>query len=214
MITSVNAYGGLAGFYIIEDPDVEARLGLPQKAYDIALALSAKEYTSSGNLTWVGNETDSVYGDVIEVNGQPWPFLSLEPRTYRFRILNTALSRTFILGILDDTSGTNVPFQVVASDSGFMSSPVTTTELVVAMAERWEVIVDFSNFPTRNLTLTNQQKVFDAPDYTGTASVMRFSVGSIASSESNNGPFPASLVALDVSPSGTQIHRTFKFDRR
>src|SRR6187402_1739129 len=165
MITSVNAFSGLAGFYIIEDPDVETTLGLPRNNYDVALALSAKQYTSSGNLIWVGNETDSVYGDVIEVNGQPWPFLSVEPRTYRFRILNTALSRTFILGILDGFSGTNVPFQVVASDSGFMSSPVTTTELVVAMAERWEIIVDFSNYSNRNLTLTNQQKVFDAPDY-------------------------------------------------
>jgi len=214
MITSVNAYSGLAGFYIIEDPEVETRLGLPQGAYDVALALSAKQYTSSGNLTWVGDETDSVYGDVIEVNGQPWPFLSVEPRTYRLRILNTALSRTFILGIFDGSSATDVPFQVVASDSGFMSSPVTTTELVVAMAERWEVIVDFSNYRNRNLTLTNQRKVFDAPDYTGTDRVMQFNVVSTASSDSNNGPLPTSLVALDAPSAATQVHRTFKFDKR
>jgi len=214
MITSVNAFSGLAGFYIIEDPDVETTLGLPRNNYDVALALSAKQYTSSGNLIWVGNETDSVYGDVIEVNGQPWPFLSVEPRTYRFRILNTALSRTFILGILDGFSGTNVPFQVVASDSGFMSSPVTTTELVVAMAERWEIIVDFSNYSNRNLTLTNQQKVFDAPDYAETGLVMQFAVGAITSSDTNNGPIPTSLVPLDVPPAGTQIHRTFKFEKR
>lgn len=213
MITSVNAYSGLAGFYIIEDPGVETTLGLPQGNYDVALALSAKQYTSSGNLTWIGNETDSVYGDVIEVNGQPWPFLSVEPRTYRFRILNTALSRTFILSILDGISGMNLPFQIVASDSGFMSSSVTTTELVVAMAERWEIIVDFSNYSNRNLTLTNQQKVFDAPDYAETGRVMQFAVGAITSSDTNNGPIPPSLVPLDVPPAGTQIHRTFKFEK-
>ena len=214
MITSVNAYSGLAGFYIIEDPDVEARLELPQGVYDVALALSAKQYTSFGNLTWVGNETDSVYGDIVEVNGQPWPFLSVEPRKYRFRILNTALSRTFILGILDSLSTESVPFQVVASDSGFMSSPVTTTALVVAVAERWEVIVDFANYPSRNLTLTNQQKVFDSPDYTGTDRVMQFIVGSTVSSYSNNETPPTSLIALDAPPAETQVHRTFKFDKR
>ncbi len=146
---------------------MEARLGLPEGEYDVALALSAKQYTSSGGLTSVGDETDSVYGDVIEVNGQPWPFLSVEPRKYRFRILNTALSRTFILGVLDGASGTNVSFQVVASDSGFMSSPVTTTELTIGMAERWEVIVDFSSYSDRNLTLVNQRKVFDVAELSG-----------------------------------------------
>ncbi|KAM0252551.1 hypothetical protein ACHAQJ_007683 [Trichoderma viride] len=144
MITSVNLFSGLAGFYIIEDAEVETRLGLPQDKYDIPLALSSKQYTSTGNLTSVGNETGSVYGDVIEVNGQPWPFLSVEPRRYRLRILNTALSRTFNLTILDNSSGSALPLQVVASDSGFMSVPITTTELIVAEAERWEVIIDFS----------------------------------------------------------------------
>ena len=214
MNTSVNAYSGLAGFYIVEDPEVEAALGLPQGAYDIALAISAKQYTPSGSLTWVGNETDSVYGDVIEVNGQPWPFLSVEPRTYRFRILNIALSRIFILGILDNFDNTNVPFQIVASDSGLMSMPVTTTDLVLAMAERWEVIVDFTNYPNRNLTLTNQQKVFEVPDYASTDRVMQFNVGAAASSDTNNGPLPTSLVTLDLPQAGTQTHRTFKFDKR
>ncbi|KAH8807557.1 Cupredoxin [Xylogone sp. PMI_703] len=212
--TSINAYSGLAGFYIIRDPDVENQLGLPEGQYDVLLALSAKQYTSTGKLTSVGDETDSVYGDIIEVNGQPWPFLMVEPRKYRFRILNTALSRTFILGVSDGSSGTNIPFQVIASDSGFMSSPVTTTALTVAMAERWEVIVDFSNYSNQNLTLNNQRKVFDAADYEGTDRVMQFNVGSMASSNANNSEVPTSLVTLDTPPSGTQIHRTFKFNKK
>ena len=214
MITSVNLYAGLAGFYIIEDAEVDARLELPQGKYDVPLALGAKQYTSTGNLTQVANETDAIYGDVIEVNGQPWPFLSVEPRKYRFRILNTALSRSFILGLLDGDSGEDVPFQIVASDSGYMSGPVTATELTVAMAERWEVIVDFAEYSNRNLTLTNQQKVFDSADYTGTDRVMQFNVGSIKTSETNNGPTPTSLVNLNIPSTENLIARTFKFDKQ
>ena len=213
MITSVNLYAGLAGFFIIEDAELEARLGLPQGKYDVPLALSSKQYTSTGNLTSVADETESLYGDVIEVNGQPWPFLSVEPRKYRFRILNTALSRTFILGIVSNGDATTtVPFHIVASDSGFMSGPVMATELTVAMAERWEVIVDFSAYPNSNLTMTNQRKVFDSADYAGTDRVMQFTVQSVATSDDYNGPIPTSLVALDAPPS-TTIDRRFKFDK-
>lgn len=214
MITSVNLYAGLAGFYIIEDAEVDARLELPQGKYDIPLALSAKQYTYSGNLSQVADETDSIYGDVIEVNGQPWPFLSVEPRRYRFRILNTALSRSFILGLLDGIGGKNVPYQIVASDSGYMSGPVTVTQLVVAMAERWEIIVDFAEYSNMNLTLTNQRKVFGSTDYAGTDRVMQFNVGTMTTSDTNNGPTPSSLVNLNIPSAGNPIDRTFKFDRQ
>ncbi|PNP51031.1 hypothetical protein THARTR1_08259 [Trichoderma harzianum] len=213
MITSVNLFSGLAGFYIIEDAEVEARLGLPQGKYDIPLALNSKQYTSTGNLTSVAQETSSVYGDIIEVNGQPWPFLSVEPRKYRFRFLNSALSRTFILSIVDGSSGSTLPLQVVASDSGFLSTTVTTTELTTAMAERWEVIVDFSGFENRNLTLMNQRNVFDSQDFSETNLVMQFNVGSTVSSNANNNSPPSSLISIDPPPTGTLVHRTFKFDK-
>ncbi|KAL7907432.1 Cupredoxin [Trichoderma velutinum] len=213
MITSVNLFSGLAGFYIIEDAEVEARLGLPQGKYDIPLALNSKQYTSTGNLTSVAQETSSVYGDIIEVNGQPWPFLSVEPRKYRFRFLNSALSRTFILSIVDNSTGSTLPLQVVASDSGFLSTTVTTTELTTAMAERWEVIVDFSGHENRNLTLMNQRNVFDSQDFSETNLVMQFNVGSTVSSTVNNNSPPSSLISIDSPPTGTLVHRTFKFDK-
>ncbi|KAJ3543417.1 hypothetical protein NM208_g3587 [Fusarium decemcellulare] len=239
-ITAMNAYSGQAGFYIIEDPDVEARLGLPQGKYDIPLALAAKQYTDDGDLTSVADERESLYGDVIEVNGQPWPFLDVEPRKYRFRVLNTALSRTFVLSIVsesavekrgngddnddgddddddnennDDNASNQVPFIVVASDSGFMSSSVTTSKLAVAMAERWEIIVDFSDFAGQNLTMKNDREVFTDDDFAGTDRVMQFNVGSKVSSNANNGPVPLSLVSLDMPKAGTKIDRTFKFEK-
>jgi FtsP/CotA-like multicopper oxidase with cupredoxin domain len=213
MITSVNLFSGLAGFYIIEDPEVEAQLGLPQDKYDIPLALNSKQYTSTGSLISVINETESTYGDIIQVNGQPWPFLSVEPRKYRFRILNSSLSRTFNISILDNGSGNDVPLEVVASDSGFLSSPVTTTNLLIAMAERWEVIVDFSSYENRNLTVMNGKNIFDSIDFPHTDQVMQFNVGSTVSSDVNNGSPPSSLVSIGNPPTSL-VNRKFKFDKK
>lgn len=213
MITSVNLFSGLAGFYIIEDPDLEAKLGLPQDKYDIPLALNSKQYTSTGSLISVASETKSTYGDVIQVNGQPWPFLSVEPRKYRFRILNSSLSRTFNLTVQDTTSGKALPFEIIASDSGFLSSPVTTTSLLVAMAERWEVIIDFASFANQNLTVMNGKNIFDSIDFPHTDLVMQFNVGSTVSSDANNSSPPSSLVPIDTPPTSL-VNRNFKFDKK
>lgn len=213
MITSVNLFSGLAGFYIIEDPELEAQLGLPQDKYDIPLALNSKQYTSTGSLISVANERKSTYGDVIQVNGQPWPFLSVEPRKYRFRILNSSLSRTFNLTLVDTSSGNRLPFEIVASDSGFLSSPVTTTSLLVGMAERWELIIDFASFANQNLTVTNGKKIFDSDDFPHTDLVMQFNVGSTVSSDANNSSPPSSLVPIDTPPTSL-VNRVFKFDKK
>ncbi|KAG9571601.1 oxidase cueO precursor, partial [Aureobasidium melanogenum] len=88
--TAENAYYGQAGFYILHDAEERAS-GLPQGNYDIPLALSAKRYNSDFSL-WdpdANHETTSVFGDVIQVNGMPWPYLAVEPRKYRFRLLDT-----------------------------------------------------------------------------------------------------------------------------
>lgn len=170
-----------------------------------------------------------MYGDVIEVNGQPWPYLDVEPRKYRFRILNTAVSRTFELRLTKESSsksrrdddedendgGSGIPFIVVASDAGFMNSSVTTLKLTVAMAERWEIIVDFSNFAGQSLTMKNAREVFTDEDYAGTDRVMQFNVGKRVTSTSNNGPVPSTLVSLQLlEPDSDKVDRTFKFERQ
>ncbi|OHW96640.1 bilirubin oxidase [Colletotrichum incanum] len=69
-ITAVNAYFGQAGAYIIQDPD-EYALGLPSTygVNDIPLVLSSKQYNKDGTLFSPAYETDSLYGDVVHVNG-------------------------------------------------------------------------------------------------------------------------------------------------
>lgn len=203
-------------------------MGLPQGKYDIPLALAAKYYTEQGDISDISKEFDNVYGDVIEVNGQPWPYLNVEPRKYRFRILNTAVSRTFSLWLTkasgvnsrrddddEDDGDSGIPFVVVASDAGFMNSSVTTSKLTIAMAERWEIIVDFSSFAGQSLIMGNAREVFTDEDYAGTDRIMQFNVGNQVTSTSNNGPTPSSLVPIQLqAPDSDNVDRTFKFERK
>jgi FtsP/CotA-like multicopper oxidase with cupredoxin domain len=87
--TAENAYFGQAGFYILHDPE-ELALGLPSGQYDVPLALTSKRYNKNGSL-WspeANEEEQSLHADVFHVNGQPWPYLNVEPRKYRFRFLD------------------------------------------------------------------------------------------------------------------------------
>ena len=142
------------------------------------MALAAKQYKSNGDLFSPAKETTSLWGDVIHVNGQPWPYLKVEPRKYRLRFLDTSISRAFKLYFeADNKVGSQIPFQVVASDAGLMSKPVTSTTLEIAMAERWEIVFDFAAFTNKNITLRNSRDVQADEDYEGTDRVMRFIVG-------------------------------------
>ena len=112
--------------------------GLPQGDYDIPLGLTSKRYNPDGTL-WspeANGETTNLFGDVIHVNGQPWPYLKVEPRKYRFRFLDAAISRSFQLYFEQATKvGTRINFKVVGSDAGLLLNPVDTTQLDISMAD-------------------------------------------------------------------------------
>ena len=208
-----SAYFGQAGFYILNDP--ACANGLPTGKYDIPLALAAKQYKSNGDLFSPAGEKTSLYGDVVHVNGQPWPYFEVEPRKYRLRFLDTSISRAFSLYFEDDQRiGTKLPFQVVGSDAGLLSRPVITTSLEIAMAERWEVVFDFADIANKSIILRNNREVHRDEDYEGTDRVMRFVVGNSVSDTTNNGPVPESLANLDLPPAKTNVDRTFRFGRR
>jgi bilirubin oxidase len=130
--TAENAYMGQAGAYIMTD-SAEDALGLPSGygVHDIPLILSSKQYNRDGTLFSTVGEEDSLWGDVIHVNGQPWPFLNVEPRKYRLRFLNAAVSRSFAI-YFAKTEALNVklPFQVIASDAGLLTKPVQVSDIV------------------------------------------------------------------------------------
>ncbi|EJD35136.1 Cupredoxin [Auricularia subglabra TFB-10046 SS5] len=213
-ITAVNAYYGQAGFYILEDPEQEARLGLPQGEYDIPLMLAGKQFLRSGQLLSPEDERDSLYGDVITVNAQPWPFLLVEPRKYRFRLLDASISRTFKLYMVaSGRPNQRVPFSVVGSDSGLVSTTTNTTSLVIAMAERWDVVIDFAPFIGQNVTIMNERDFQKNPDYAATDRVLQFRVGQTASSLANNN-LPTQLLTLNLPAAPATVDHKFTFERK
>lgn len=192
----------------------EDKFKLPKGVYDVPLGLTSKQYKSNGDLFSPANERTSLYGDVIHVNGEPWPYFEVEPRKYRFRILDAAISRAFVLYLEKDTKqGTKIPFQVIASDAGLLSKPITTSTLEIAMAERWEIVVDFTDYANSNVTMRNNRDVQADEDYNSTDKVMKFIVkGSVTSTE-NNDNLPDKFEDLKLPEAKTTVDKSFRFER-
>ena len=92
-------------------------------------------------------------GDVICVNGKTWPYLNVEPRQYRFRLLNGSNARFYDLTLNavmanknkpNKTSNKSMPFIAIATDDGYLVNAVSTPNILIAPGERYEVIVDFT----------------------------------------------------------------------
>jgi bilirubin oxidase len=202
--TAENAYMGLAGVYELHDND-ELESGLPQGKFDVPLVLNGKQYDATGQLV-LPEEGVSMFGDVIHVNGQPWPFFEVEPRKYRFRVLDVAISRTFRiylvtdLAITEDDTANHIPFFVVGSDSGRTSMPVSTPDLWASIAERWEIVIDFAPYAGTSLFLKNFFVTQADTPFENTNQVLRFDIGTVVTDNSNNGPLPATFAPLPLPP--------------
>ena len=83
---------GLAAMYLMSD-ELEDRLPIPKGAYDLPVVITDKMFAADGKLMYDDEGHSGLYGDVMLVNGQPWPNLKVARRKYRFRILNASLSR-------------------------------------------------------------------------------------------------------------------------
>ncbi len=164
-ITRLNIYAGLAGFYIIRDP-LERSLNLPGGLFEIPLLIQDRSVREDGTLYYPHEPEPPIpgispsiipafFGEITVVNGKIWPYFEVEPRKYRFRILNGANARFFRLAL---DSG-QLFFQI-GTDSGFLEQPVAVKSLLLAPAERADVIIDFSNLSGKKIILTN-----DAPTY-------------------------------------------------
>jgi hypothetical protein len=180
------------------------------------MALTSKRYNNDGTL-WSpekNGENKNLFGDVVHVNGQPWPYLKVEPRKYRLRFLNAAISRSWELYFEPSAkAGTKLNMKVVGSDAGLLTKPVDTTQLDISMAERWEVVFDFSAYKNQNVTLRSNAKVADVDPYLHTDKVMRFVVGDTVSSTDKNDELPAKLRDVNFPPNKVGVDHAFEFQR-
>jgi FtsP/CotA-like multicopper oxidase with cupredoxin domain len=163
-ITRYNVYAGLAGAYIIRDPE-EAALKLPTGKYEIPLIIqdrnldTAPDGTLTGRLLHkVTDDTMEFFGPFTTVNGTIWPYAEVEARQYRLRVLNASNSRTYRLVLLDE-SGANVLDRVtqIGTDGGLLDTPVSPPSdgLILASAERADLIIDFRALAGQQLTMVN-----------------------------------------------------------
>ena len=119
--------------------------------YDIPLIIQGRSFDTNGqlfyNLASNMQPNPSVHpfwipefvGDCIVVNGKTWPYLEVEPRQYRFRLLNGSNARIYHL-----TLNNGAPFIAIATDDGYLVNAVETPDVLIAPGERYEVIVDFN----------------------------------------------------------------------
>lgn len=116
---------------------------LPSKPYDLELIISDKVFSGTNQLLYDsdGKHSVNLYGDHNLINGVAWPKLNVEKRRYRFRVLNASVSRPYALQL-----NNNATFHVIGSDAGLLKSPVATKYLRVGVAERYEIIIDFTNY--------------------------------------------------------------------
>ena len=86
------------------------------------------------------------FGNYIIVNGMTWPYMSVEPRQYRLRLLNGSDSRFYFLELQRGASGDSivVPILQIGTDDGLLYNPVAVNHLLLAPGERADIIVDFT----------------------------------------------------------------------
>ena len=151
---------------------------MPNKPYrEIAIAIQDRSFNTDGSLFYPDTraffdeyagpyipDTDlspiwnpEFFGNMIIVNGNTWPFQTVEQRRYRFRVLNGCQSRFLIL---DFSKIPGVEVWAIGNEGGFLAAPVNLTagngnRLLMGLAERADLIVDFTNVPVGNYVLAN-----------------------------------------------------------
>lgn len=177
--TAQNVYAGLAATYQMHDPLERGQL--PQGPFDVPLVISDAMFAADGRLGYDDRDHSGLWGDVILVNGVPWPVMNVKRRVYRFRVLNASISRSYRVAL-----STGEALTVVATDGGLMSVPQPVASFRHSSAERYEVLIDFSKYaPGTVLHLVNRSNPNNI-NYTHTGKIMRFVVSDAAFDGTNN----------------------------
>jgi FtsP/CotA-like multicopper oxidase with cupredoxin domain len=185
-ITAENAYMGLAAQYQLHDA-LEQSLGLPSGAYDVPLIIRDAMFAADGSLIFDDRDHSGLFGDVILVNGKPWPAMRVERRKYRFRMLNASLSRSYRLRL-----STGEPFTMIAGDSGFGPVPQLVPDFRIGMAERYEMVIDFAKYRIGQRVVLQNLQPKNNIEFDDTAKIMPFDVDADPSTLDGNS-IPAQL---------------------
>jgi spore coat protein A, manganese oxidase len=143
-----------------------------RRYYEIPLAIQDRSFNADGSLFYPGSReffdgfrgpcipdsdvppiwNPEVFGNTMLVNGKTWPFLEVEPRRYRFRLLNGCNGRFLILRLDPE-----LPFWQIGAEGGFLPAPVQLSGLLMGPAERADVIVDFAGLAGQTVRLLRRR---------------------------------------------------------
>ena len=183
--TAEHVYKGLAGMIILEDDESQS-LDLP-KTYasdDIPLVLQDRFFDTNKEFDYSPSQMQIMRGyngDNYLVNGVITPFVQVEAKEIRFRILNGSNSSVYELGFSDGRT-----FKQIATDNSFLSSPVTLNKVTLSPGERAEIVVDFTN---------EDDKEFYLKDFNRSKYFMKVEVTSLQTQTTQT---PTSLTTLDI----------------
>ncbi|MCA1632941.1 MAG: hypothetical protein LC802_04265 [Acidobacteria bacterium] len=167
--TAENTYKGLAGTYILfnefdtGDETTGFRLPSfgdgqnPNTNFDISMVFNDKVFDSqTGLLAFDLFNQDGILGDKFLVNGKINPVLHVSPRRYRFRWLNTGPSRFYQMFLLDPTNNSSKSFWQISTDGNLLEKPVQVNSCRFSVAERVDVIVDFTGLAGKTFYIENR----------------------------------------------------------
>ncbi|MGH3713522.1 MAG: multicopper oxidase family protein, partial [Micromonosporaceae bacterium] len=195
--TSSQVYRGLFGLHLVTDDEDEA-LPLPRGVRDLPLLITDRAFAEDGSFRYparagghghhghgvADSHVEGVLGDVMLVNGAPWPAYEVDAARYRLRVLNACSARRLELAL--DPAG---PLVQIGSDGGLLAAPVTHQQVGLAPAERFDLVVDFSAYPVgTEVTLRNRR------GSGSTDAIMRFVVARRARDDSR---IPARLSTVE-----------------
>jgi spore coat protein A len=148
-MTRLNVMSGLAGFWLIRDPNDNIAPLLPSGKYEVPIAIQDRIFKADGNMYFPSDGINpcihpywnpEFFGNVIMVNGLVWPNMNVDQGQYRFRVLDGSNARFYNLSFSN-----GMPFTVIGTEGGYIREATTMTKLLIAPGERYDILVDFSN---------------------------------------------------------------------
>jgi len=198
--TAEQTYKGIAGLIIVDDED-SLSLDIP-KTYgvdDIPLVLQDKRFDEFKQIDYSPTRTEIIRGYLSEttlVNGVIEPFVDVEAKEIRLRILNGSNSSLYKIGFEDSRN-----FKQIAVDNSFLNAPVTLNQITLSPGERAEIVIDLSNEKGNSLVLK---------DFARSLDFMQINVNKDPTSQTNT---PDVLTDLPFyNPDEAVYTRVFKFE--
>jgi len=233
--TAQNVYKGLAGFYLLynqfDTGDEQTGFRIPGVGgssfydpvqFDVPMMLADRVFDpSTGQLFFDLFNLDGILGDKFLVNGKVQPFFEVEPRRYRFRLVNSGPSRWYEVFLTDQGSNTQIPFWLIANDGNLLPAPISVTSVAAAVAERRDIIIDFRQWAGKTLYLENRLEQTDGRGPTGNTLpagagnfLLQFRVKSkVTTTDNSLDPSHMRFYSLPDKTAPARVTRTFRFER-